>query len=514
MYRALLCCLLIPAVASTNSVSFAPTHRLTGIGLSRTEITDMLLAERTQRMIDSQTFSILRDPRSVEGAERITGPKLAKIFAQAGRESGLPASLISAVAYLESFGEPTAQSPTGPKGIMQISSGTAKAMGLRMIYSTKTRTSTEKQAIKKKNGKIVYKKVRTKSSYSVLLRDERMVPERAIPAAARYLARLQGSLGGLDWAVFAYHCGEGCVGMMRALTESASGISRPITVAKMFFGATPTWNRDLYLEIKRQMDRDYSPTYWFRVMRAQQLLGMYKEDKSEFMELADYYRYEPEPTVRASHRLAVWLKSKDMLFQHADDIRNDGGKLLAKAFDDPEFFGFSLRKEGRDAIGGFDLVNQSYYMAATPAAIGTLTYIAYETRRLHAAMNPRDETFVPLEVTSLVRPCDSTQGFVGSNPPANESFAHCSGQVFDVEYGSLPPGEREALQFVLDDIGWEGYLGFIDESPNSGTMHIGCSPSSRAFFAQVYEDALAAAAEFTRSKTVTTPLPAVGTSGQ
>jgi hypothetical protein len=56
--------------------------------------------------------------------------------------------------------------------------------------------------------------------------------------------------------------------------------------------------------------------------------------------------------------------------------------------------------------------------------------------------------------------------------------------------GSLPAGEQEALQFVLDDMGWEGYLGFVEESPNSGLMHIGCSPSSREFFTQVFQEAV------------------------
>ena len=30
------------------------------------------------------------------------------------------------------------------------------------------------------------------------------------------------------------------------------------------------------------MERDFSPTYWFRIMRAKQLLGMYKEDPDRF----------------------------------------------------------------------------------------------------------------------------------------------------------------------------------------------------------------------------------------
>jgi hypothetical protein len=69
---------------------------------------------------------------------------------------------------------------------------------------------------------------------------------------------------------------------------------------------------------------------------------------------------------------------------------------------------------------------------------------------------------------------------------------HASGQVFDLSASGLPPGEWECLQFVLDDLGWNGSLGFIEEPPGRQTMHIGCSPSSRDFFAQVFEETQAA----------------------
>ena len=62
-------------------------------------------------MIESQTFSIMRDPRVLTGAQRITSPKLQKIFADAAKQSGLTPSLIAAEAFLESFGDPNAQRP-------------------------------------------------------------------------------------------------------------------------------------------------------------------------------------------------------------------------------------------------------------------------------------------------------------------------------------------------------------------------------------------------------------------
>src|SRR5215471_17412952 len=78
---------------------FAPAHRLTGIGLDRSDVSDLVVQERTKLMIESQTFVILREPRALDGARRITSSKLQKIFRGASQRSGIPASLISAIAY-------------------------------------------------------------------------------------------------------------------------------------------------------------------------------------------------------------------------------------------------------------------------------------------------------------------------------------------------------------------------------------------------------------------------------
>jgi len=116
-----------------------------------------------------------------------------------------------------------------------------------------------------------------------------------------------------------------------------------------------------------------------------------------------------------------------------------------------------------------------------PAAIGTLAYIAFETRRLYEETGAK-AAFHPLEVTSLVEPEDYARA--KGHP---EAVTHCSGQVFDIDYSALPPAELECLRFILSDLGWNGYLGFVEQGPDN--FHIGCSPGSREFFASVYTEA-------------------------
>jgi Transglycosylase SLT domain len=463
---------------------FTPHHQLLGIGAGRSEMTPELLAGRTDRMIQSQTFTIMRDPEATVGAQRITGARLAPIFRRAADESGWPASLISAIAYVESWGDAQAASPAGPRGIMQFSEATARAAGLRIVRTTRFQLITTHELVRRRPGqpagRSVYRTVHHKTPYTVTVRDDRLNPERAAPAAARYLARLETKFGGRDWAVFAYHCGEGCVSDLLTLTEAAVHHKQP-TVAEMFFAANPAQHGELYQALQREMQRDYSPTYWFRIERAEQLLALYRDDPAAFRALAEEYQNPIHPQRRAVDRLMVWLKSHDIFYRSPDDLRLASGKGLAKVFDHPQFFGFSLPEMAEGP-------NRDLYLQDSPAAIGTLLYIAFETRRLFDEMKPKGERFVPLQVAELVGTADrpSEAGTLLVDPEFPE---HSTGQVFDIDRSNLPRGERECLNFTLDDLGWDGYLGFIQVTGD--TVHIGCSPSSREFFATVFEEAAA-----------------------
>jgi hypothetical protein len=468
---------LAPMGRAGAAEHFVPEHRVSGIGVARDDISSDVLEVRTDRMIQSQTFVIMREPQAVAGARRILSPSLQALFRSASQRSGIPAELIEAVAYLESWGDAKAESPDGPKGIMQISEATARSMGLKVVHGTRYKITREKVPVKSKRKKPKYRIVTHKTPYQVTLRDDRLVPGRAIPAAAKYLASMERKFGGRDWAIFAYHCGQGCVAEMQELTRRARGIPPDqATVARMFFSCSPVWNQELYQAIGQQMQRDYSPTYWFRVERAEQLLALDRRDAAAFVSLAE--QYKSQLAKRSPHRLSVWLKQDDLVFHSRDDIHGDMGNRLVKAFDRPDYFGYSL------GIAVDDPSILEDFSKASPAAIGTLVYIAFETRRLYEELAGNGAQFQPLEVAALVEPEDYARQ---SGKP--EALAHCSGQVFDIDYAGLSPGELECLRFVLNDLGWDGYLGFVEEGMDS--LHIGCSPDARDFFTSVFQEAAA-----------------------
>ena len=478
--------LLLLCIASlAPAASFIPAHRLAGIGVDRDGLSGDALAARTQSMVESQTFIIMREPKAMAGAKRVTtDSKLQAIFRSAAAASGFPQDVLEAIAYLESWGDVSAESWAGsPRGIMQISLDTARSMGLKVGRITRYRSVKVKVRVKSAKGKVKYKTVNHRTPYTVLVHDERLMPERAIPAAARYLAGMVRTFGGRDWAIFAYHCGQGCVAEMQELTRRARGIpADEITVPRMYFSSSPAWNRELYQAIQQQMQRDYSPTYYFRILCAVQLLALYRSDPDAFAALAGANRSDFNTVGRAPHRLSVWLKREDLIYHSGEDIRAEFGKRLAKPFDRPAFFGYALRFPGSSDD------EREQLAAAAPATLGALVYIAYETRRLFEAVETNQEAFRPLPVTALVAPEDLAQ-----LQNRRDEAAHSSGQVFDIDYSGLPPLELECLRFILDDLGDDGYLGFVEVGRD--TLHVGCSPSSRDFFASVFDEAAMAAAK-------------------
>src|ERR1039457_4497757 len=129
---------------TTSPHHFVPARQIPGIGVARDDLSDETLAARTDLMIQTQT-----------------------------------------------------------NGIMQVSEATARVMGLNVTHATRYRVTRERVQVKSKSKKPKFKTVTRKDPYTVTVRDDRLNPDRAIPAAAAYLAGMEQKFGGRDWAIFA-----------------------------------------------------------------------------------------------------------------------------------------------------------------------------------------------------------------------------------------------------------------------------------------------------------------------
>ncbi len=277
-------------------------------------------------MIQSQTFTIMREPQAVAGAERITGARLAPIFRRAADASGWPVSLISAVAYLESWGDAQAASPAGPRGIMQFSEATARAAGLRVVRSTRFQVTTSHQLVRSAKQRSIRLSDRPPQNALHCDRSRRPLESRTRRNRRRTISGAPGDTSSADaiGPSSLITAAKAACRICLPLTEAAVHHKQP-TVAEMFFAANPARHAELYQALQREMQRDYSPTYWFRIKRAEQLLALYQEDPAAFRELAEEYQNPIHPQRRAGDRLMVWLKSHDIFYRSPDDLRQAAG---------------------------------------------------------------------------------------------------------------------------------------------------------------------------------------------
>jgi cell wall-associated NlpC family hydrolase len=109
-------------------------------------------------------------PAALRGDAATGAAAYQELFDAATARHGLPAGLLSAVAKVESGYDPTAVSPAGARGLMQIMPGTARDLGV-----------------------------------------DPMVPSQAVDGAARLLSQHLESFGSLPLALAAYNAGPGNV---------------------------------------------------------------------------------------------------------------------------------------------------------------------------------------------------------------------------------------------------------------------------------------------------------------
>ena len=207
---------------------FAPSNRLSGIGVDREKISERCAA--AANAVDDRITDVRDHARSRGSYWRAAhhGPDDSRRSSKTpGGRAVFPLrssrrSLIwKAGAIRRRRAGPdrraSCRSPEPPRALWAF----------EMVYRREYKISTEKKLVRQRKG--ASRRGRTvsrKIPYTVLVRDERMIPERAIPAAAQYLASLESRYGGRDWAVFAYHCGEGCAGEVRAIAQRAERLRR------------------------------------------------------------------------------------------------------------------------------------------------------------------------------------------------------------------------------------------------------------------------------------------------
>lgn len=212
---------------------------------------------------------------------------------------------------LESGGNPEARSVSDAIGVAQFMPATARRCGLRVDRSESNRLSREIAAADRsleflasqpedwsKRGpdgslwtrrRWILHRLGGRQALATRRKqvDHRFDPARAIPAQTRYLLSLTRRYGDVDWALQAYHGGEGGVGTTLALLKrspsktfrlaSRSGAGIPYGAAYRALNpiAAPEAFHYVY---GRSDDHRY---YWWKVLMAERCLSLFRADPAE-----------------------------------------------------------------------------------------------------------------------------------------------------------------------------------------------------------------------------------------
>ncbi len=458
------------------------------VGADRVMMSAKQLKDRENAMIVAQTFVLLRRQAMVDSPDKVI--EYWDIIEAAGKKYKVDPWTIAGILWLESQGNPNARSPTGPRGVMQFASGTARDMGLKVDNCVTT--------VKRKGKKYMVKK---KGCVPV---DERLDPEKSIYAAAKHLSQMQDRYGDKDYAIAAYHMGQGAMdslvtayldpnyddslSMAENIAQATISIGDSkkqtgIKYSDIFFRNTPYRNPNTFRRIAEINARDFGPTYFYRVTCAKILLKFSQDHPKKFTKLAGKQeRYDGK---MAKYRFTSWYSpwsiSQYKTLDDLKDAKKDGDvESVAGGLD-----GCKLMLSGKNPIAEKDLKNQSSYAVLKPKTNSVLHAMCQAWSDLGGGVEPY--------VTSLSRTIAYQMKLKKTNSNARTALPmHTTGLAFDLwKFSEYKKGKKGALVavnytadevrdilFILKEFEQIGLVSFTDTEP--GCWHVVVAPDVKA----------------------------------
>ena len=371
--------------------------------------------------------------------------------------SGLDADLVEAIVFLESGGRPdviAGDDPVAASGLTQILAETAQNFLGMDVDLERSRALTVRIAGAESRGDHA-RAERLRAQRRAV--DARFEPEEALAGTVRYLAAARERLGRDDLAVVSYHMGIGnLTNVLRAYTATSSDVPVPELVeeedlswARLFFDTAPDDHPDAHSLLARLGDD--SPTYYWRVLAAREIMRLYRDDP-ERLEQLDLLHAAKASAEEVLHPPAATERFVD----DADLRRALDDHVLQEVPDDPARLGFSLDRtlgELAPQLGA----SRELYRSLRPQALALLVYVGTRVQALSGATRP-------LEVTSAVRDDAYQQLLRADNAEAARGYSlHTTGYAFDIRRRYESGAQAQAFQFLLDDLTARGLIAWIRE---------------------------------------------------
>jgi len=371
--------------------------------------------------------------------------------------SGFDADLVEAIVFLESGGRPdviAGDDPANASGLTQILAETAQNFLGMDIDLEESRRLTVRIAGAERRGE-VERAERLRAHRREV--DDRFDPERALAGTIRYLTAARESLGRDDLAVVSYHMGIGNLSdVLRAYVGDADEVEIPELVdehdlawVRVFFDTTPDGRPGAFALLARLGDD--SPTYYWRVLAAAEIMRLYRDDPDRLQELDLLHRAKAS----AEEVLQPPIET-ERFADPADLVQAWQEELLHPVPHDPDRLRFSVDRTMGELAGRLGQPRE-LYLGLRAEALATLVYIAARVHELSGATQP-------LEVTSTVRD-DTYQGLLrAENAEATSGYSlHTTGYAFDIRRRYESGRQALAFQFLLDRLTAHGLIAWVRE---------------------------------------------------
>lgn len=394
--------------------------------------------------------------------------------------SGFDADLVEAIVFLESGGRPevvAGDDPERASGLTQILAETAVnflGMEVDLVESRRLTRRIARAAARGDPAAVERLRERRRTI------DARFDPEQALAGTVRYLTTARERLGRDELAVVSYHMGIGnLTNVLRAFVGADDDLPVPELVdehdlswVRVFFDTAPDRNGPAHRLLARLGDD--SPTYYWRVLAAAEIMRLWRDDREHLAELDLLHggKDSAEEVLHPPFETERFADSSDL-------ARAWGTNLLQPLPDDPARTGFAL-----DATMGELAAKlgepRELYRGLRAEALALLVHMARRVRTLGRAARP-------LEVTSTVRD-DAYQRLLRSgNPEATSGYSlHTTGFAFDVRRRYESDAQAQAFQFMLDDLTARGLIAWVREP---AAIHVTVSSEARVLVPVVLEPA-------------------------
>ena len=371
-------------------------------------------------------------------------------------DSGFEANLVEAIVFLESGGRQdviAGDDPAAASGLTQILAETGQSFLGMDVDLEESRRLTVRIAGAVERGDVAEAE-RLRDRRRAI--DARFDPEQALAGTVRYLTTARERLGRDDLAVVSYHMGIGnLTNVLRAYAPGAD-LAVPDLVeeedlswVRVFFDTAPDQNGEAHALLARLGDD--SPTYYWRVLAAQEIMRLYRDDRERLQELDLLH------AAKGSAEEALHPPFETDRFADATDLQRAWDENVLQPLPiDPVRLGFAVDRTMGELAPRLGQPSE-LYRGLRAEALAMLVYIGMRVQGLSAATRP-------LEVTSSVRD-DAYQELLRSgNPEAAQGYSlHTTGFAFDVRRRYESGAQAQAFQFLLDDLTARNLIAWVRE---------------------------------------------------